>query len=243
MNSLQNSTKIPVLILMFFGLWDFQISNKKSLNFLYLLYKISIIFSFACIIYGAVNLFINFNFQKEGVEYFFNHMETVLESFIMALIISEGVFVRDEWKIILQEFGEVEIIFEDLNFESQKLSTFKKVLSILPALLVFGSLFLIRIPDLYSAIRLYDYHVVYIANYLRMIWYIVYCWNVKNLYKNLNLYVHEIEKLMAIKKTKICSREISLCLRILNQLSKVNCRANKFFTLKISTVLGKVSSI
>lgn len=235
MNSLENSTKIPISILKFFGLWDFQISNKRSLNFFYLFYKVFSILSFACVIYRSVNLL---DFQKEKLESYFSHMALIVVLLIMILIVSEGVFVRDEWKVILLEFGELETIFAETNFDSPKLSTLKKVLSILPALLYFGDIFMDGISDLYLIIRTYISHVIKITNYLIMIWFIIYCWNIKNHYRNLILYLQEIENSMIINKTKVYSSRISRCLQILNQLSKVNSMANKFFLLKISNVIG-----
>lgn len=236
MNSLENSTHIPVIGLKFFGLWDVKLSNRKSLNFLYFLYKILNIFSFTFIFYRAVNLLLNFNFQKGGLEIYFSHMVRLVTYFIMILVICEGIIVRDEWKRMLKEFGEIETILAEINLESPRLSTFKKVLIILPALLYTGNVFFYRIIDLDVIMRT---NVLFIANYLTMIWFIIYCWNIKNQYKNLELYLHEIQKLMVIKKTKICSRQILQCLQILNQLSEANSRANRFFVLKISTSIDR----
>lgn len=237
MNSLARSTKNQIFLLKLLSFWDCPISNRNSINFLYFLYKNFNISLYIYIIYKIGISIANFNTKIEGLEIYFKHFMVLLSNFSTIFCISEGFFGRDEWNIILLEFEAIEI-----NLKLQKLSSMKQIFILTPMLIFMGNIFLNWNFDLHSAIKIYVSHITYFSNFLMSVWFVLYCWNIKNQYRNLISYLNKIQKLIKVKKTEDFSPQILWYLQLFNQLSGINLRAKKFFMLKISTIMGNMKA-
>lgn len=184
-----------------------------------------------------MNLTFNFDFQKYGLDDYFKHLVAAVSFSIMMLIVVESFFVKNEWNLILQDFIDVEAIFEGLNLRSKRLTNFKKILILLPLLVYFGLFFVNRL-NLFLAIRIYVLNIMFATKFMTVVLYVIYCWNIKNHYRNLMLYLNETHEMLKIKQTNVAVHNISTCLQILNKLSMINLRANNFFMLKITIIMG-----
>lgn len=219
---MENSTKIPIFILKLVGFWNYQISNKKSLNFLYFAYKIFSIFLFLV----GIDYFVKatINFQNDGLENYFFNMAIVVAFFLVILINLEGLSGRNEWEIILQEFQEIEKISVQHNFKIRKLSNGRKFMILLPVFLYIGNVLVSQQFDLMFVPKIYVFLAMFFTTYMVTVFLMIYCWNVKNLYKNL----------MKIQK----SFDISTCMQMFKQISSVNGRMHKFSMFRVSAVMG-----
>lgn len=239
---MENLTKFPIFLLKIFGSWQFEICKMKPLKFLYLSYKAFIL---SVLTYGVciyINLVINFNFQKYGLADNFKPLMLLVTLFLTKLIILESIFAKNEWQTILQEFEEVEKFFGKMNFEMQKLSNIKKFLISSPMLAFVVNIFLNASLSLFLVLRVFTTSVMFVTNYSTVVLYITFCWNVKNRYRNLILYLSETRKLMIIKKAKVFGPQISKSLQIIDQIPRINSSAHKFFMLRITTITGKFES-
>lgn len=219
---MENSTKIPIFILKLVGFWNYQICNKKSLNFLYFAYKIFSIFLFLV----GIDYFVKatINFQNGGLENYFFNMAIVVAFFLVILINLEGLSGRNEWEIILQEFQEIEKISVQHNFKIRKLSNGRKFMILLPVFLYIGNVLVSQQFDLMFVPKIYVFLAMFFTTYMVTVFLMIYCWNVKNLYKNL----------MKIQK----SFDISTCMQMFKQISSVNGRMHKFSMFRVSAVMG-----
>lgn len=109
---MENSTKIPIILLKIFGFWEFEISKRKSLNLLFFLYKIV---NLSLLIYEACNVLtnsiMNFDFEKWGLAEHFVCLVTLTKIIFNISVILEIIFTIHLWKTFFREFEEVETFF------------------------------------------------------------------------------------------------------------------------------------
>lgn len=238
---MENSTKFPIFLLKVIGQWELGGSKKKSLKFLHFLYKTFIFSLLSYGVYIVIESIVDFKFEMmHGLADYYKHLSILFTVLLVILVILESFVAKNEWEIILREFEKVEMIFTKMNFETQKLSSFKTLLISMPVLVFVGNWFLNKKLDLRTLVKIYNGTNLFFTNYATTVLFNIYCWNVKNQYRNLILYVNEIRTLMTINKSKVCAPQIHKSLEIFDQLSMINSKARKFFVLRISTITGNL---